>query len=118
MENKILKFNIQGKDIIVQLLKMDKSAYLNIGEGELSLKSMLLAMPTKFQPIPQIQKIIPIEGKPDWHVHQTETFQRSLSKKLNMPIYATIDLHFKEDLDAMGVFAELRTKIMENFESK
>jgi len=25
---------------------------LNIGEGELSLKSMLLALPTKFQPIP------------------------------------------------------------------
>jgi hypothetical protein len=69
MENKILKFNIQGKDIIVQMLKMDKSLYLNIGEGQLSLKSMLLAIPTKFQPIPQIQKIIPIAEKPDWHVH-------------------------------------------------
>lgn len=54
MENKVLKFNIQGKDIIVQMLKMDRSLYLNIGEGELSLKNMLLAIPTKFQPIPQI----------------------------------------------------------------
>jgi hypothetical protein len=31
-----------------------------------------------------------------------------------MPIYASVDLFFKEDLDAMGVFKVLKEKIIEN----
>ena len=114
MENKILKFNIQGREILVQMLIMDKSIYLNIGESKLTLKSMLLAMPSKYESIPSIQKIIPLADKPDWHTHQLETFHKSLSKKLNLVIYASIDLDFKEDLDAMAVFMDLKEKIIES----
>lgn len=44
---------------------------------------------------------------------ETETFAKSLSKKLNTVVYASIDLSFKEDLDAIGFYSELRAKLIE-----
>lgn len=113
MENKVLKLTILNKEVIVQVISMDKSLYLNVGEGSLSLSSLFLSIPTKFDPIPQIQQILPIENKPEWHVTETETFAKSLSKKLNTVVYASIDLSFKEDLDAIGFYSELRAKLIE-----
>jgi hypothetical protein len=104
MENKILKLTIQGKDLLIQMLKMDGSLYLNIGEQELSFKSLLFAIPTKFDPVPNLRTIKPPKDSwPDWHEELIQNFTKSLSKKLNIPIYTSIDLNFKEELDGMGV---------------
>lgn len=116
MENKIFKSTILEKEVIIQLLKMENSIYLNIGENEeLNLKSILFSIPTKFDPIPNLQNIkISEETKPDWHEHSIEMFIKSLSKKINMPVYASIDLNFKEELDAMAILGKVKEIVIKN----
>lgn len=116
MENKVFKSIILNKEIIIQLLKMENSIYVNIGENdELNLASLMFAIPTKFDPIPNLQNIIIApESKPEWHEHAVETFTKSLSKKISQPVYSSVELEFKDDLDAMAILTRVREIVMEN----
>ena len=113
MENKIIKSLIDGKEYTIQLLQLDNSIYLNIGENELSFSNLLFAIPTKFDPIPNLRSLIqPKKQIPEWQSEVTEKFVKSLSKKLDVPVYCSIDLELKEELEAMVVLAGIKKAIL------